>query len=394
MSVQPVRVLFACLALSLGGLLVACATKEDLRSASRDLQNELKDARQRSAELETGLREIKGQDLSQMLGQLETQRRDLDTLLSGLDDQKAQIYSLDQKLATQLTRLQEVVTTVEKKLLERLDVQDQRLGGYEKHAAATDRNVAQVNAKVREVGIKLSTQLDQQATVLARLEEAIKQADLQTGALSAEVKRFQGVLSEFDKVLRALNDKATDVDRRVTELTGRTETKVGTLAPRQGDQAVGAEVPEAIAPGGPGPAAKEPSNSVSPAATAPVLKDKEVYDRAQQQFKQGQYDAALTSFHLFLVQYPKSALVPNAHFWKAECYVRTRDYQRGVEEYEQVIQHYPKSEKAPRALYKKAMALLELKDKDAAKIALRQLLKDYPQSEDFQQARTKLASLK
>lgn len=394
MNVQPVRVLFAFLALSLGGLLVACATKEDLRSASRDLQNELKDARQRSAELETGLREIKGQDLSQMLGQLETQRRDLDTLLSGLDDQKAQGYSLDQKLATQLTRLQEVVTTVEKKLLDRLDVQDQRLGGYEKRAEATDGNVAQGNAKVREVGIKLSTQMDQQAAVLARLEEAVKQADLQTGALSAEVKRFQGVLSEFDKVLRALNDKATDVDRRVTELTGRTEVKVGARTPPQGNQAVGAEVPEAIVPVGPGPAAKEPSSSVSQATTAPVLSDKEVYDRAQQQFKQGQYDVALTAFHLFLIQYPKSALVPNAHFWKAECYVRTRDYERGVEEYEQVVQHYPKSEKAPRALYKKAMALLELQDKDAAKIALRQLIKDYPRSEDFQQARAKLASLK
>ncbi len=376
MSVQPARVLVAFLALSLGWLLVACATKEDVRSASRDLQNELQEARQRNAELETGLREIKGQDLSQMLGQLETQRRDLDTFLSGLDDQKAQVYS------------------VEKKLLERLDVQDQRLSGYEKRAEATDRNVAQMNEKVREVGIKLSAQMDQQAVVLARLEEAVKQADLQTGALSAEVKRFQSVLSEFDKVLRALNDKATDVDRRVTELTGRTETKVGTLTPRQGDQAVGAEVPEASAPVGSGSAAKEPSNSASQAATAPVLSDKEVYDRAQQQFKQGRYDVALSSFHLFLVQYPKSALAPNAHFWKAECYVRIRDYERGVEEYEQVVQHYPRSEKAPRALYKKAMALLELKDKDAAKTALRQLLKDYPQSEDFQQASAKLASLK
>src|SRR2546428_627920 len=113
-----------------------------------------------------------------------------------------------------------------------------RLGGYEKRAEATDRSVAQVNEKVREVGTKLSAQLDQQAAVMARLEEAIKQVDIQTGPLSAEVKRFQGVLSEFDKVLHSLNDKTTDVDRRVTELTNRTRGRGGGLATQQGDQAV------------------------------------------------------------------------------------------------------------------------------------------------------------
>ena len=51
----------------------------------------------------------------------------------------------------------------------------------------------------------------------------------------------------------------------------------------------------------------------------------------------GQYDIALTSFKLFLIQYPDSSLAPNAHFWMAECYFRTRDYERGIEEYEQEL---------------------------------------------------------
>src|SRR5207244_9801595 len=312
---QPARAVFAVLAVGLGSLMVACATQEDLRQTSRDLQSrheelrtELKEARQRNAELETVIREFKGQDLSQILGRLETQRRDIDALLSGLDDQKAQVYSL------------------EKKLQDRLETQDQRLGGYEKRAEATDRNVAQVNEKVREVGTKLSAQLDQQAAVMARLEEVIKQVDIQTGPLSAEVKRFQGVLSEFDKVLHSLNDKATDVDRRLTDLTNRTGVRVGAVATQQGDQAVkldalakrleadnqamssrldaldktvaaavasvndtargigqlkrvmeesvgkhagGVEGQEAVAPAGPGTARKEPSESVGGATPAP-----------------------------------------------------------------------------------------------------------------------------
>ena len=403
MSAHYARVVFGLLALGLGWLLAACATQADLRSTSRDLHNELKEARQRNAELESSLREIKGQDLSQILGQLEIHRRDIDTLLSGLDDQKAQVHS------------------VEKKLQDRLDAQDNRLGGDEKRAEATDRNVAQVTEKVREIGTKLSTQVDQQAAALARLEEAIKQADLQMRGLLAEIKRFQGVLSEFDKVLRALNDKATDVDRRVTELTNRTEMKVGILTAQQGDQAVrldalakrleadgqalsarldglqkivaaavatvnetsrglgelkrvmeesmgkqvmGAEVPAAIPnqplssslpPASPGSAAKEPSDGASRAAPVPTLSDKDAYDRAQQQYAQGRCNVALTSFRLFLIQYPDSLLVPNAHFWMAQCYVRTRDYERGLEEYEHVIKNYPKSVKAATALYQKAI---------------------------------------
>jgi tol-pal system protein YbgF len=433
MTGHRARVVVGLLASSLGWLLVACATQADLRSASRDLlskneelRSELKEARQRSAELETRFREIKGQDLSQILGQLETQRRDLETLLSALDDQKAQVYSQAQKLATQATHLQEIVTTVEKKL------QD-RLGGYENRAETTERSVAQVAEKVREIGTKLSTQMDQQAGALGKLEEANKQADLQMRALSAEVNRFQGVLSQFDKVLRALNDKAMDVDRRVTESTSRTEVKVGTLATQQGDQAVkldalektvaaavatvnetsrglgelkrvmeeslgkqavGLEAPEVIVPVGPGSAAKDPSSGASRTAPALTLSDKEAYDRAQQHFAQGRYDEALTSFRSFLVQYPDSPLTPNAHFWMGECYVRARDYERGLEQYEHVLKKYPKSAKAATALYRKAMAFLELNNKAAAKLALRQLIADYPKSEDSQRAKAKLASLK
>src|SRR3989441_560943 len=410
MTNHSARVLVGLLASSLGGLLVACATQADLRTTSRDLlskneelRSELKEARQRSAEVETSLREIKGQDLSQMLGQLETQRRDVETLQSALDDQKAQVYSLEKKL------------------------QD-RLGGSEKRAEATDRSVAQVAEKVREIGTKLSTQMDQQAGALGKLEEAIKHSDLQMRALSAEVNRFQGVLAEFDKVLRALNDKSIDVDRRVTELTGRIEVKVGTLATQQGDQAVkldalektvatavatvnensrglgelkrvmedslgkqavGGEVPEA-----PGSAAKDPSNGASRTAPASTLSDKEAYDRAQQHYGQGHYDVALTSFRLFLVQYPDSPLVPNAHFWMGECYVRAHDYERGLEQYEHVVRKYPKSTKAAPALYRKAMTFLELNNKEAAKSALRQLIADYPKSEDSQRAKAKLASLR
>src|SRR2546425_5635371 len=136
-----------------------------------------------------------------------------------------------------------------------------------------------------------------------------------------------------------------------------------------GKQAVGGEVPEAIVPAGPGSAAKDPSNGASRRVPASTLSDKEAYDRAQQHYGQGHYDVALTSFRLFLVQYPDSPLVPNAHFWMGECYVRAHDYERGLEQYEHVVRKYPKSTKAAPALYRKAMTFLELNNKEAARSA-------------------------
>ena len=469
----PVRGL---LAIGMAALLAACATTKDVETASRQslekteevrasleskieqinrLQRqaeeqqaslekllkqaraELNSAQQRGAELETRVQEIKGQDLSVVQGQMETTRRDLDGLQSGLDDQKAQGFSLTA-----------------------------RLGGVDKRVEETDKTVGQMAETIKVIGTKLAGQVEQQAQSLAKLEESAKQADGQTRDLSVKVMQFQTALAEFGKVLHSLNDRATETDRRVAELAGRTEGRVGAPAIPNGDAAAKLDVlkkqieadeqamktlaaqaeqqaarmaalekalhtlvaaqseptgslvdqkraPEEPAgkpvvradgpldiPEQPAQRAAIPSEPSRPAGAAPrtapdsAIPAKDAYDRAQGQYAKGQYDIALTSFKLFLVQYPDSPLVPNAHFWMAECYFRTRDYERGIEEYEQVVKNYPKSEKASRALYRKAMAFLEVNDTNAAKATLRQLIADYPKSEDSKQARTKLASLK
>jgi tol-pal system protein YbgF len=275
--------------------------------------------------------------------------------------------------------------------------------------------------------------MEQQAQSLAKLEESAKQADGQVKTLTAELNKFQVVLSEFDKVLRVLNDRSTEMDRRVSDgqamktLAAKTEQQAArldvlekTLAAaivtqkemsgslgelkRVMEESVGRSVARPdVPPDIPTQPAKRtsiPAEPSRPAGAVPkiepesVLSAKDAYDRAQGQFGKGQYDIALTSFKLFLIQYPDSSLVPNAYFWMAECYFRTRDYERGIEEYEQVVKNYPKSEKASRALYRKAMAFLELNDTNAARTTLRQLIAAYPNSEDSKQARTKLASLK
>jgi tol-pal system protein YbgF len=302
-----------------------------------------------------------------------------------------------------------------------------------------DKSLAQVSETVRTVGTKLSTQLEQQGGSLARLEEANKQADGQIRTLTPRVDQLKTSLGDLAKVLHTLTEKSAEIDRRVADVAGGSEqgakmearievltkslnatmtsvndttravgelkqvldVSVGKLASRVDEQG---DALNKLAQQLPGPrtASIAPSEPDQPDVASNVaarpnieasVSPETAYEHAYQEFQQNQFENALVSFRNFLSQYPTSNLVPNAHFWIAECYVKKRDYQKSLSAYEEVIRHHPKSGKASIALYRKALVLLELKDKMAAKTALKKLIADYPRSEESKQARTKLASL-
>ena len=205
----------------------------------------------------------------------------------------------------------------------------------------------------------------------------------------------------LNKSLSATMTSVNDTTRALGELKQVLDVSVGKLASRvdeQGDalNKLAQQLPgprtASTAPSEPDQADTQSSGTEKPTAE-PSVSPESAYERAYQEFQQNQYENALASFRSFLSQYPTSNLVPNAHFWIAECYVKKRDYQKSLISYEEVIRHHPRSGKASIALYRKALVLLELKDKMAAKTVLKKLINDYPRSEESKQARTKLASL-
>lgn len=278
-AAQTVRSLFVwgAAVMVLGG----CATREDMQTTSR----EVNETRKLAADLRADLASVKEGDLSGLQKQLDRERRDIEGLNRRLDDQSAQVStmlgSLDQKLTGKLheqtdkikaqgkaleeqvarveardsagnARVQEVLTAVGKKMDERLEGQDQRfqaraeaLEGHIKKVETESRTAAgglaaadkSRSETLKTVGSKLSAQADQQALALAKLEDSMKQMDLQTRTLSAQVSQFQGTLSEFSKAFRALNEKSSEVDRRTSEVTGKTGEKLGTLMAQQAEQA-------------------------------------------------------------------------------------------------------------------------------------------------------------
>jgi tol-pal system protein YbgF len=464
MNVQPKGLARGVLALLMVPFVAACATTEDVQTASKQslekteevrasleskieqinriqrqaeeqqaalgkllkqAQSELTTAQQRGAELETRVQEIKGQDMSVLQGQLETIRRDLDGLQSGLDDQKARVFSLE-KMAG-------------------------RLDGFEKRADLADKSLAQVTETVKAIGTKLSSQVDHQAQSLAKLGEAMKQADAQARDLSAKVAQSQAALAEFasrtegkvgvlavqesdraakvdalrkqlesdGQAMRALAARAEQQAARLDALEKTLNAVVATVNETSGSlgelkrvleesiahTAVPAEAPPEASPpplqqAQPAQRASiptEPSQQAgAPPRTTPeaALSAQEAYERAKAQYDNKQYHDALAAFSQFLNQYPHATQVPSAHFWMAECYVKTRDIILAIKEYEYVIKNYPQHQKAPGALLHKADALLEMNDKVSAKNTYKQVIEKYSGSEEAKRAHLKLASLK
>ena len=255
--------------------------------------------------------------------------------------------------------------------------------------------LAKLEARTEE---KVGALVVQEGDRAARLEALRKQVEAEGQAMTAQVRELRAQADRQAAGLDAMEKTLSAVVATQNETSGSLGALKRVLEESVGKPAVNADVPPDV-PEQPSQRASIPAEPPRPAGAAPrttpdsALSAKDAYDRAQGQYGKGQYDIALTSFKLFLIQYPDSSLAPNAHFWMAECYFRTRDYERGIEEYEQVVKNYPKSEKASRALYRKAIAFLELNDTNAARATLRQLIAAYPKSEDVKLAREKLVLL-
>lgn len=118
--------------------------------------------------------------------------------------------------------------------------------------------------------------------------------------------------------------------------------------------------------------------------------DKQSYEAALNQFKVGNYQAAVAAFQTFMVNHPNSALVPSAQYWVGNAYYALRDFKVAIAAQEKVIKSWPDNPKAPDAMLNIASAQAELGDQKAARETLRALTQKYPSSPAAEQAKQRL----
>jgi tol-pal system protein YbgF len=105
------------------------------------------------------------------------------------------------------------------------------------------------------------------------------------------------------------------------------------------------------------------------------------YDAAFALVKAKKWIKALDAFAGFVVRFPDHPYVPNAMYWRGECYSSLAQYGAAVDQLEGLLVSYPASAKVPDALLALGLAQRKLGSIEKAKATFARLRKDHPSSE-------------
>lgn len=201
---------------------------------------------------------------------------------------------------------------------------------------------------------------------LSRLEAAVqdKKAILELASLIEELKQEVAKLRGQVEVM--MNQSET-LERRQKDLYVDLDTRMRKLEKLQTDLQDRIAQPEREA-----------------------AQEKQAYEAALNQFKVGNYQAAIAALQTFIVTYPNSQLVPSAQYWVGNAYYALRDYKVAIAAQQRVVSSWPDNAKAPDALLNIASSQVELGDQKAARETLKTLITKYPTSPAAEQAKQRL----
>jgi tol-pal system protein YbgF len=224
---------------------------------------------------------------------------------------------------------------------------------------------------------------------------------LRLDELQRDVQQMRGEMEEQRHAMELLKkrqrDLYSDIDQRLSKLTGTPPGQFVPPAPQPpaaGESAAPGATQQP--PGEPAAAsagtATPPTAATPPAAAVPpgpasAEKQKEEYQAAFNLLMQRRHPEARTAFNSFLERHPGGDLADNAHYWLAESYLATGDYDTALEGFNKVIDGYPDSSKVPDALYKKGDIYYEKKDWESARKVLEGVTREYPSSAASQLAK-------
>jgi tol-pal system protein YbgF len=258
------------------------------------------------------------------------------------------------------------------------------------------RRIEQANLRLTQIQTQLEERIG--AVELQLKNQGLVDLFGQVEQLKSDAAKLRGQIEvlnhELEQAQKRQRDLYIDLDSRLRRLEGGPGANVppvATGAPGPGAAAASppGEGPAAVAPPIPGtPIGAPPAGASAPDAAAI---EQRAYDVALDQFKAGNYPAAIASFNAFLKNYGKSALAPSAYYWIGNSQFAQRDYRAAIATQRQLIAAFPANAKVPDALLNIATSQFELGDAKASRRTLEELIAKHPQSEAAGKARQRLA---
>lgn len=136
--------------------------------------------------------------------------------------------------------------------------------------------------------------------------------------------------------------------------------------------------------------AEQHAAAARPADAAPSDEEKRLYESALNQFKLGNYSAAIDLLQQMQQKYPNGKLAPNAQYWIGMGYSGRRDYRNAILALQKVIERWPDDPKAADAMLSISSAQEAMGDTRSAQATLQNVLAKYPGSTAADQARLRL----
>jgi len=118
-----------------------------------------------------------------------------------------------------------------------------------------------------------------------------------------------------------------------------------------------------------------------------------LYNNALRDYNGDKNDLAVQEFSDYVKFYPNTDLAGNCYFYLGEIQFRQGNFQQAVTSYDQVLQNFPSGNKTASAELKKGYALIELGKQDDGVQQLRHVIQRYPRSNEALQARERLRKL-
>jgi tol-pal system protein YbgF len=116
----------------------------------------------------------------------------------------------------------------------------------------------------------------------------------------------------------------------------------------------------------------------------------QLYQSALRDYNSAKYALASSEFGDVIHYYPQDPLAGNAQFYLGEINYRQGKYQAAITSYDALLEQYSGNSKAPAAELRKGQSLIALGQKDAGVRELRTLIQRYPQTPEAQEGRSKL----
>jgi tol-pal system protein YbgF len=268
------------------------------------------------------------------------------------------------------------------------------------HAALFDDDEARRRIESTNVRLtQLQREIEDRLTALEQQVKGQGLADLsnQMQGLQSDIAKLRGqievVTYELEQAQKRQRDLYVDLDTRLRKIESSAAGAEKTEPANPANAAAGAP-PAGAPPQALPPAAVPPPVAIatSPPTRNPAegIAEQRAYDSALDQFKRGDYAAAVAGFNGFLKSYPRSPLASSAQYWIGNAQYARRDYRGSIATQRQLLKDFPDSSKAPDALLNIGSAQADMGDNAAARKTLEELISRYPKSDAATRARQRL----